>query len=58
MEYFYKIACAPSEDSDQPAQSDPSLRCQPENSLDLWLLAVHRVVCEDSDHIARMRRLI
>ena len=32
----YKMACAPSEDSDQPrsAQSDQSLRCPHEERLD------------------------
>ena len=51
----YKIACAPSEDSDQTARSDQS-------SLSTWRgigsLATYMVPCEDSDQTVRMRRLI
>ena len=47
----YKIACAPSEDSDQPAYSDQILRCLPEDALDPWQSV-------ESDQTARMHRLI
>ena len=36
VQHFYKIACAPSEDSDQPAhpRSDQSLSFSPEDTFD------------------------
>ena len=55
LRIFYNISCAPSEDSDQPAQSDQSLRRA------LWIVKVPKALqegCKDFDQPLRMHRLI
>ena len=45
----YKIACAPSEDSDQPAQADQSLRCPLEDASVPWLPTEYSAKTDHAD---------